>query len=379
MSAYTPQILVGSLFGFITLGIAYVTLLVQSTKSLVAKLKRREKPWWDTATRRFRSFGFLQDFVLLTIFILVATTAWGATMLSKLAKNPDEAPLSAVHEWDSVAFLLGMLSSLIFCAARLPEFAVGFIRDSHQLEPEQGMRENDPLFAFMIIENAGSALSIVVDISLILCIRLWRRRFYRDDNPNWLTKKREREEQDQATERLKSEIEERREEGLLLDILGDVDVYRRTKNPSLSLEAPSVWERVFGNPDIEAYKERAVVARNFEEEQGSPYIHELLRRIEQRDPPYDEGVLTIARQALNNQRELPTLTFTPSSSAPSYQPLSASSSCSDEKPSASTPSVNWDSWSKWRAPSSVNLVAESRPRIEERMVVVNVQANSIAR
>ncbi|GAA5995011.1 uncharacterized protein JCM10292_004486 [Rhodotorula paludigena] len=448
MSAYTPQVVVGSLFGSITLGIACaafvpllvmnainrrngaspgfvfvwlvgdvvntvglaragatetqialaawygvadLTLLVQllcfghrsrgaprpkSTRALIAKLKRREKPWWDTATRRFRSFGFLQDFVLLTIFVLVATTAWGATMLSKLAKNPDEPPLSAVHEWDSVAFLLGMLSSLIFCAARLPEFAVGFIRDSHQLEPEQGMRENDPLFAFMIIENCtnivailalslnktylvmeipwllGSALSIVVDISLILCIRLWRRRFYRDDNPNWLTKKREREEQDQATERLKSEIEERREEGLLLDILGDVDVYRRTKNPSLSLEAPSVWERVFGNPDIEAYMERAVLARNFEEEQGSPYIHELLRRIEQRTPPYDEGVLAITRQALNNQRELPTLTFTPSSSAPSYQPLSASSSCSDEKPYASTPSVNWDLWSKWRAPSS---------------------------
>lgn len=41
----------------------------------------------------------------------VATTAWGATLLSKMAANPDEEPFSAVHEWDLTSFLLGLTSA----------------------------------------------------------------------------------------------------------------------------------------------------------------------------------------------------------------------------------------------------------------------------
>ncbi|GAA5995012.1 uncharacterized protein JCM10292_004487 [Rhodotorula paludigena] len=290
----------------------------KSTYALISKLERRKKPWWYKLTHRFRNFGYFDDFVLLALFVLVATTAWGATLLSKMAANPDEEPFSAVHEWDLTSFLLGLTSALLFSGARIPEFIVGFIRDHRQLEPEQGQSDDDPIFAFLILENltniiaivtrsfddtyllmetpwlVGSGLSIVIDAALMYCIRRWRRNYYRDSNPKWLAKKAEREEHAKLAQGLDAEIEEREEEGLLIDILTDVNMYRRDGAPAAA--KLGFWARLFGDPDLEAYKERKVVAENFNTRRHDDHIVDLLQRIETRHPPSGEDTVELVPQ-----------------------------------------------------------------------------------
>lgn len=126
----------------------------------------------------------------------------------------------------------------------------------------------------------GSGLSIVIDAALMYCIRRWRRNYYRDSNPKWLAKKAEREEHAKLAQGLDAEIEEREEEGLLIDILTDVNMYRREGAPAAV--KLGFWARLFGDPDLEAYKERKVVAENFNTRRHDHHILDLLHRIETR-------------------------------------------------------------------------------------------------
>ncbi|GJN91598.1 hypothetical protein Rhopal_004621-T1 [Rhodotorula paludigena] len=307
MSAYGWQVVVGSLFGFVTLGIAFAAFVPLIIMNAVNR-------------RNGASPGFVLVWIagdIVNTYGLaraVATTAWGATLLSKMAANPDEEPFSAVHEWDLTSFLLGLTSALLFSGARIPEFIVGFIRDHRQLEPEQGQSDDDPIFAFLILENltniiaivtrsfddtyllmetpwlVGSGLSIVIDAALMYCIRRWRRNYYRDSNPKWLAKKAEREEHAKLAQGLDAEIEEREEEGLLIDILTDVNMYRRDGAPAAA--KLGFWARLFGDPDLEAYKERKVVAENFNTRRLDHHIVDLLQRIETRRPAYDHFSIT---------------------------------------------------------------------------------------